>query len=125
MSAPLILIVDDDEAIREAIASVLADEGYRVACAVDGEDAWRRISGGERPALVLLDRRMPRMAGDELLGALAEAGLTDLRVALLTGDVGDRAAGVVEHLAKPIDLDALLAVVARWAGPPPRPAAQP
>jgi CheY-like chemotaxis protein len=63
-----VLVVDDDEAIRESVAMILVDEGYTVAMAGDGDEALE-IVGEQSPALILLDIRMPRMNGLEFAAA--------------------------------------------------------
>src|SRR5882757_1816224 len=64
-ASPLsILVVDDDFAIRRAIAEILGDEGYDVRCAANGLEALEVL--GERvlrPTLIILDLWMPRMDG--------------------------------------------------------------
>ena len=59
----LVLVVDDDEDLRQMIALVLEAHGYRTEEAVDGIDALDKIRAGATPSLVLLDMRMPRMNG--------------------------------------------------------------
>jgi CheY-like chemotaxis protein len=65
----LVLIVDDDADIRNALHRALTEEGFSVACAGNGEEALDRLDGpdGCRPAAVILDVRMPVMNGLEFL----------------------------------------------------------
>ena len=58
-----ILLVEDDELLREAMKMVLEWEGYRVACAGDGLEALARLREGCRPALILLDVLLPVLDG--------------------------------------------------------------
>lgn len=115
----LVLVVDDDEDLREMIALVLGAHGYRTQEAVDGLDALEQIVAGARPALVLLDLRMPRMNGTEFLAAL-RARDTSIPVVVITGDLGGArdalAAGARTCVRKPIDMDALLDTVGQHAG---------
>jgi two-component system, chemotaxis family, chemotaxis protein CheY len=60
-----ILLVDDDQEIRDSMASALAREGYAVAAASDGADALHQLEGGLSPCLILLDLMMPRKDGYE------------------------------------------------------------
>ena len=60
---PAILIVDDDAALRTALAEVLADEGYTVATASDGADGLGYLQDGHRPRVILLDLMMPGVDG--------------------------------------------------------------
>jgi DNA-binding response OmpR family regulator len=62
-----ILIVDDEENLRELYKQELIDEGYSVILAADGKEAITRIEQ-ESPDLVILDIRMPEMNGIETLG---------------------------------------------------------
>jgi len=105
-----VLVVDDDQAIREVIAEVLRDEGYEVVCAENGEQALRELQR-DPPNLVLLDLMMPVMSGWELLEHLQASGeLSRIPVVVVSAM---NAPGAHEHLAKPIDLDSLLATVQR------------
>ncbi len=65
-----ILIVDDESDIRSMLREVLEDEGYTVSEAVDGEDGLALLRASAHPLIVLLDYRMPRMNGAELLQAV-------------------------------------------------------
>ena len=58
-----ILLVEDDDILREAMKMVLEWEGYRVACAGDGREALDYLRGGERPALIVLDVMLPVLDG--------------------------------------------------------------
>jgi CheY-like chemotaxis protein len=106
-----VLVVDDDEAIRDVIAEVLRDEGYSVVCAENGAAALREIGREHHPDLVLLDLMMPVMSGWEVLEHLqASEELSRIPVVIVSAMT---APGVSEHLAKPIDLDRLLDTVSR------------
>lgn len=65
MPAPRILIVDDNEDIRELVSDLLAGEGYHPILAIDGDDMLRRLAEG-RPDLILLDVMLPGTDGFEL-----------------------------------------------------------
>ncbi|HEV3192857.1 MAG TPA: response regulator [Polyangiaceae bacterium] len=106
-----VLVVDDDEAIREVIAEVLRDEGYTVACAENGEQALWELSRGPHTDLVLLDLMMPVMSGWELIEELqADSKLSQIPIIIVSAMA---APGAAEHLAKPIDLKRLLDTVGR------------
>jgi two-component system response regulator CpxR len=108
---PTVLVVDDDDAIREVIAEVLRDEGYDVACAGNGEQALTELRRERHPDLMLLDLMMPVMSGWELLELLqSNDDLSQIPVVVVSAM---NAPGAWEHLAKPIDLDRLLATVGR------------
>ncbi len=59
-----VLVVEDDEGLRETLAEVLADEGHEVRVAQDGEEALGAIEGWT-PEIIVLDLMMPRMDGYE------------------------------------------------------------
>jgi CheY-like chemotaxis protein len=111
---PRVLVVDDDDAIREVIAEVLRDEGYEVICARNGLQALDELNKEHHPDLVLLDLMMPVMSGWEVLEQLqASDELSRIPVVVVSAMT---APGVSEHLSKPVDLDRLLATVGRLAG---------
>ena len=62
-SSKMVLIVDDDLAIRSSLADLLGDEGYDTACAGDGRAALDYLDQGVSPRLILLDLMMPIMDG--------------------------------------------------------------
>ncbi len=66
-----ILVVDDEYAIVEALAALLADEGYRVVTGMNGREGLERLAA-DVPDLVLLDVMMPVMDGHALLQAIRE-----------------------------------------------------
>jgi two-component system response regulator (stage 0 sporulation protein F) len=70
-----ILVVDDEESIRELYRAELADEGYDVDLAADGQQALRRLESG-RPDLVTLDVKMPGIDGIETLRRIREKDAT-------------------------------------------------
>ncbi len=67
---PNVLVVDDDDSIREVLAEVLREEGYDVSCAGNGEQALTELREHGNPDLMLLDLMMPVMSGWELLELL-------------------------------------------------------
>jgi CheY-like chemotaxis protein len=112
-----VLVVDDDEDIRDSIQSLLQLRGFTVDTAADGASALARMRSGPPPALVILDFMMPGMNGEEFRAAqLLEPALATVPVVLLTG-AGERAGAArvgVERMAKPIDLQLLFDTVARF-----------
>jgi CheY-like chemotaxis protein len=126
MSAPLVLVVDDDPDILEAISDILEVEGYRVARARHGAEALERVEV-ERPAVILLDLMMPVMDGVTFAQRLRERpAFCDVPIVVISADGNrQRAApvGAAGYLAKPFDVDSLLGYVARLCGD--RPSASP
>ena len=72
MKLPSLLLVDDDAAFRQVMASELSRLGYEVDAVGTGEEAVRRIAAAE-PEVVLLDLRLPGMGGLETLKAIQAA----------------------------------------------------
>jgi len=80
-----VLVVDDDEALREALAESLRDGGFDVRCVADGREALDAMRAAPRPGLVLLDLMMPGLSGWQVLELMArEDALRDLPVVVLT-----------------------------------------
>jgi two-component system response regulator CpxR len=104
-----VLVVDDDQAIREVIAEVLRDEGYDVVCAENGVQALRELRRDHHPDVMLLDLMMPVMSGWELLEAVqADERLAKIPVLVVSAMT---APGVRACIPKPLDLDVLLRAV--------------
>jgi CheY-like chemotaxis protein len=112
MNAPThVLIVDDDDDVRETLQLILSDEGFEVTTAANGREALRVLRHPPRPAVVLLDLRMPEMDGWQTVDALrAEGLLGEVRIVICTSAPTDAPEGF-PVLAKPINLDELLAQV--------------
>lgn len=116
------LVVDDDVSIIEMIGSVLEHAGYRVLTAHNGRTALA-IARRERPAVVLTDRNMPEMDGIEFARRLRASPVTNnIPVVLMSSlaptlDSTDSAARM-PFLAKPFDLEEMLAAIAIYAGQP-------
>lgn len=116
---PRILIVDDDHAIRGALTAMLEDEGHHVVGAGNGREALAYLRGaGEPPGLILLDLAMPIMSGWEFREEQQrDPALAAIPVVVISADRGVRQkAESIEadgYLGKPVDIDDLLAAVAR------------
>ncbi len=115
------LVVDDDDVIRQLICVNLELEGFQVSTAVDGQDALDQVKH-TRPHVVTLDIMMPRLDGWEVATRLrADPDTSDIRVILLSARAqdadlrrGDRI-GVDAYLTKPFDPDELIETVRRLA----------
>ena len=83
-----ILIVEDERAARQALSSLLADEGYETLTAADGASA-RSIALQQEPDLILLDIRLPDMDGLTVLEKL-RAGYCDAAVIVMTAYASSR-----------------------------------
>lgn len=112
-----ILVVDDDDSIRELLAMALQGEGHDVTTAADGLEALDALRRGPLPSLVLLDMMLPRLDGEGVLHELhADERLARIPVVMVSGHQAarEKAAELGVHgvLVKPIELDDLLATVA-------------
>jgi DNA-binding response OmpR family regulator len=112
-----VLIVDDNDAIRESLTDALQDEGYLVDAVSNGLDALA-VARERVPTVVLLDLMMPGLSGTDVAQQLKAEGCP-ASVVMLSADrqIGERSkgAGVAAYLPKPFDLDDLLALLARLA----------
>ena len=115
MQRRYVLVVDDDEAIRGAVAEALREVGFDVECAGDGSEALAVMQGEPRPSVVLLDLMMPRLSGWQVLEAMAAmARLKEVPVVVLTAfdDLPDLPPGR-RVLHKPFDEAVLREMVQR------------
>ncbi|NLI75173.1 MAG: response regulator [Candidatus Riflebacteria bacterium] len=121
-----VLLAEDDEVNRQIVVELLQGEGVTVDTVADGEEAVRRFTTS-RPAggyhLVLMDLQMPRLGGTEATARIrAVPGGAAVPIIALTAHAlpGERdrclAAGMTDHLAKPIEPEALFGMLARHAG---------
>lgn len=127
MSRPhRVLVIEDDEEIRESLIDVLSDSGYEARGAIHGRDALQQLSNGPvRPCLILLDLMMPVMDGRGFRKEqMRNPALSDIPVVVISAYQAAAASqelGAAGHLAKPLGLDDLLEVVRRHCGPKPDP----
>jgi CheY-like chemotaxis protein len=117
----LVLVVDDDRFIRELVAACLEEEpGVRAALAADGQEALRLVAH-ERPDALVLDLAMPRVDGYEVCRRLkADPATRAIPVIAMSAGERQRAAfdaGCDDFVAKPFDLEELVAAVRRLIGP--------
>ena len=113
------LLVEDDKSIREVFSIALRDEGHIVEEAGDGIEALESLRR-EAPDVVVLDMMMPRMDGPTFLNTCRGLSLqVTVPVVLMSAGNGiemqARQLGIRDWLRKPLELDALTAVVARLA----------
>ncbi len=113
-----VLLADDNADLRDYISRLLADHGYEVETAADGEAALAALRA-QRPDVLVSDVMMPRLDGFGLLTAVrSDASLRDLPVVMLSARAGDDAkvegldAGADDYLTKPFSARELLARIA-------------
>ncbi len=118
-----LLVVDDNAVNRTVAAEMLRKRGYRVEVARNGAEAVA-ATARDRYAVVLMDLHMPIMDGYEATRAIRSAERDGPRTAIvaMTSDTLDSvreacfAAGMDDHLAKPVTGEALAAAIERWRG---------
>ncbi len=118
----LILVVDDDTDLVEALGMKLESENFEVAKAYDGVEGLEKIKA-QRPALVILDVMMPRKDGYQLCDELKnDDNYKDIPIILLTAvtdainstnytHMGGKTTLADDFIPKPIDLDKLMEIV--------------
>jgi CheY-like chemotaxis protein len=114
-----ILVVEDDEGIRETLQLALELEGYAVTTACNGKEGLAALPLMRMPCLILLDLMMPVMNGWAFAEALRDDQmLAPIPVVIVTA-FPDKAAGITQArgvLKKPVELEGLLQMVRRFCG---------
>lgn len=116
---PSILLVDDDDDARDALAAVLEEEGFLVRSAANGVEALQRLAEDDRPSVILSDLTMPGMSGWELADAIgANSATAAIPLCVMTAlpaghDIPEHAVAV---LRKPIEPERLVSVLRRCVG---------
>jgi two-component system response regulator ResD len=118
----MILIIDDNDDVRSVLAMLLAEEGYKILEAVDGEAALERALDRD-VSLIVLDVAMPRRNGPAFCRAYRERG-GQAPVILVTAAREEAVAtaiatcGAVDYIPKPFEIDVALETIKRHAGRP-------
>jgi len=111
LAARTVFIVDDDDALVDALTELLRDEGHTVEPYTDVFHALDRLREGARPHVILLDYWMPKMTGDAFLVELEREGI-DVPVMLFTAMTASRVRvptrNVRAVIRKPFELERLL-----------------
>jgi CheY-like chemotaxis protein len=115
---PVILVVDDDGPILVLMRNLLKEFGFQAVTAASGQEAID-VARQQRPALVLLDKNMPGMAGGEVIRTLrSEPGLNQLPILILSGErlTRDELArlGADGAVQKPFDVTLLIEQIRRY-----------
>jgi two-component system chemotaxis response regulator CheY len=120
-----VLVVDDDESIRESLRLILEDSGYGVLEATDGVMALNILRATPHSMIVLLDLMMPRLDGTGVLAAVADDPRLATHHAYILMTAGRRTLNLslirllaelsIPVLPKPFELDAILELVAQGA----------
>lgn len=112
-SKPIILVVDDDAPILALMRALLREFGFEAVTAETGEKALEEARA-RRPSVVVIDRNMPGMSGDDVIRALrSESGFEGLPILILSGQPvlpeELAAVGADGAILKPFDITALVA----------------
>ncbi len=122
-TAKLVLVVDDDDSVREMLEFIVKKEGFRVETAADGEDGVLKAET-LAPDLIILDLMLPRYGGFELLRRLQAGERRSVPIVVVTGRYTDRStadlirqeSNVVEFLEKPVKPAVLGAAIQKIIG---------
>ncbi len=119
--SPLVFIAEDSSFFRSQLENFVAQSGYRVITAEDGQDAWGKLQNSEEiPSIIITDIEMPRMNGYELTRRVrADSRLKDITVIAVTSLAGDGdremglKSGVTEYHVK-LDKESLLESIKKY-----------
>ncbi len=125
-----VLVVDDDVVSRMVLMHLIDSCGkFEILEAEDGEDAWRQLESGLRPAITFCDLRMPRLSGMDLLERIKADGAFGAMPFVLVSSANDRGTveqaagmGAAGYIVKPFEADQVRSHMAAF-GPPAPPAA--
>jgi len=123
MAKKRIMVVDDEESLRELLTAIMEQEGYEVIIAADGNECLKKLKT-VRPDLILLDMMMPGMSGREVCEKIRQDPKTkDLKVAFLTvakfSEAGKgtlKEMKVIDYITKPFDNSDLVKRVKKMVG---------
>jgi len=109
-----VLIVEDDDDIRQTFSELLGDAGYTPICACNGAEALDRLQRPDRPCVIVLDLMMPVMTGWQFLEhRQKEPSLLAIPVIVVSAARGDVPAGATAYLRKPMSAETFVGLVRR------------
>jgi two-component system response regulator (stage 0 sporulation protein F) len=114
-----VLLVDDDDTLRDVLAGFLRSEGFDVIEACDGLECLSLLQSGLKPDAMLLDYRMPGLSGAQVFERLKSGGLGEAVVMMTAATAAPELArkhGFLHVLTKPFGVEDLLAIVDRVVG---------
>jgi CheY-like chemotaxis protein len=117
MTDPLVVVIDDDDDIREAVRDAIERAGFETATATNGWEGLEllRTRAAREPCIALLDLMMPVMDGLEMLWRIESEGLR-VHVIVMTAFLDAPIPPGIVRLAKPVAGDQLIAAVREAAG---------
>lgn len=111
-----ILLVEDDQDIRESVSELLELEGYTTVTTINGREALEQLHRMDKPCLILLDVMMPVMDGHAFMKKIQEEQpLSEIPVVVMSAS-HKPPAGAKGYLSKPLDIDELLGWVRSCCG---------
>ena len=115
-----ILVVEDSRVVRDMLAHIIQDEGYRVTGCSHAMEALDHLHRSPPPRLILLDLVLPYMQSSEFLQELQrDPRLADIPVVIISSYAYDEPqplAHTVAYLEKPLDLEQLMGIVRQYCG---------
>jgi two-component system, OmpR family, phosphate regulon response regulator PhoB len=120
MQKPVVLVVDDDAPILMLMKNVLREFGFETRVASSGNAALQSV-GEQTPDLILVDKNMPGMTGEEVIHAMrAQTALAHLPILILSGEPIDRnelaRIGATAAVQKPFDVPSLIEQIRAHVG---------
>lgn len=123
----LILIVDDDDSVRELISFIVKKEGFQIENAADGEEALNKARA-VNPDLILLDLMLPKFGGFEILRELQSDETSTIPIIIITGRYTDRSTSemikqepnVRDFIEKPVKPQVLASLLHKFLKTQPR-----
>lgn len=117
MNKVKILIVEDQQSLRELFAQYVAEWGYSPILAEDGNQAWEMLLAEQQVEAILLDRIMPNMDGLSFLKKIKQSSFKSIPIIMVTSEnnktdvIEGINAGAFYYLGKPVEPDLLKAVI--------------
>jgi two-component system, chemotaxis family, chemotaxis protein CheY len=109
IDCPLVLLVEDNDHLREALSEIIETRGFRVRTASDGEEGLDLLRSGLRPDAVFLDQCLPRLDGAQVLATMkGDPALAAIPVVWMSGDWRNPPSSVAACLEKPFAVEDLL-----------------
>ena len=112
-----VLVIEDEELIRESLQLALESEGYKVQTAQNGAEGLDLLKKQKSPCVILLDLMMPVMNGWQFLDEVSKRNDTsEIPIVVVSAFAGERPLKVKYTLSKPLDLDDLFHAVEECCG---------
>ena len=114
-TGPTLMIIEDEEGLRESLVELLKLEGHAAHSAANGREALDLLKVIPAPCLILLDMMMPVMNGRAFLDEISlDNKLNHIPVLIVSAFENPNTKGAIGILKKPLDIDLLLTIVAKY-----------